>query len=256
MKKFVAIALMLLIAISICAIASAEKFVVTTESDSLNIRLACDHDVILGGLKKGTILNADYTDKYWAYFTYDGQLCCAYKGYLTPAGDGSTPAPKTSKPGPKTSTIVTSRNISLNEASMIYVVSDDVNNCIHVRTRKDTKASSLGELYPGEEVYVIIHGGTWSRVVYEGNYGYVLSKCLEFRGYNLPEEGELYRVKVANGTTLNVRSESKKGDNIVRRLPNGAFVKMMEQYEEWSMIFYDPVNKGFVMNKFITPVEE
>ena len=154
MKKFVVIAVMLLIAISICAVASAEKFVVTTESDPLNIRLASDHSIILGGLKKGTTLNADYTDKFWAYFYYDGQLCCAYKEYLTPVSGSTTP--KTSKPGPTSNATVTSRNVSLNEASMIYVVSDRVNDCIHVRTRKDTKASSLGELYPGDKVYVII----------------------------------------------------------------------------------------------------
>ena len=257
MKRFIALTLAVLIALSLCAVASAEKYVVNTESTPLNIRLASDHSVILGGIAKGKTVNIDYFDKFWGYFTYDGQLAVVYKEYLVKADGSSKPSttPSTSKPGPSSSS-APKKIISINEASMIYVVSDNVNDCIHVRTRKDTKASSLGELYPGDRVFVVSHGYKWSRVVFEGRYGYVLSKCLEFDGYNLPDEGELYQVKVANGTTLNVRVQSDKSSDVIRTLANGAFVKQLEEYPEWSLVYYDLENKGFVMNKFIIPVEE
>ena len=257
MKRFISLTLTVLIALSICTIASAEKYVVNTESTPLNIRLASDHSVILGGIAKGKTVNIDYFDKFWGYFTYDGQLACVYKSYLVKVGDSSTAptTPSTSKPGPSRSS-APKKVISTNEASMIYSVGDEVKDCITVRAKKSSDAKILGRVYPGEYLYVVNVGSTWTRVVYDGQYGFVKTKYIVLSDYNLPEEGALYQVVVKSGTTLNVRASDTKKSDVLRALPNGAYVKVIEQYDLWSKIFYDMENQGFVMNKFIKPVME
>ena len=253
MKKFLLLTFVFILTFCCVSVASAEKYVVNTESDPLRIRLASDHSQILGQFRKGTVIDALYTDRYWAYFYYDGQLAVSYLEYLIPASSSSTTTTTTTSTSHTSS--APARVVSTNEASKIFRVRDSVNDCINARVSKSTSARSLGKLYPGDILYVVNVGYKWTRIVYNGQYAFVLTGCIEEVGPNLPAEGTLYQVQVATGTTLNVRETADRTADILRRIPNGAYVKVLESDEEWSKVYYDAENIGYVMNKFIILVE-
>ena len=145
--------------------------------------------------------------------------------------------------------------VSTDVASKLYSVKDSVRKYITVRTSKSTDARALGKLYPGDLVYVVNVGYKWTRIVYNSQFAFVLSDCIEEYGPNLPEEGSLYTVTVPDGTTLNVREEGRKGSTVLRMIPNGAYVKVLEENDNWCKVYYEIDAIGYVMTKFITPNE-
>ncbi len=256
MKKVLLFTLALVIFLGSTCVASAETFIVTTESDPLNIRLAEDHSQVLGIIRKGKTLKALYTDNYWAYFYYKGKLACAYKSFLTPASSySSAPGPEAPETVKPTKSSSKSKALSTDLASKIYVVKDTIKNYLTVRDAKSTSAYALGKLYPGDILYVVYVGREWTRVIYNGQYGFVLNKYIEEFAPNLPSEGELYRVSVPDGTNLNVREKESTSSKVLRKILDTAYVKVIERGEKWSKVYYSNNDIGYVMNKFIVPVE-
>ena len=69
MKKVFAILLVLCFCFSAMGMASAEKYIINTETDPLTVRDVNDSSNILGQIRKGTVIDVNYTDKFWAYLT-------------------------------------------------------------------------------------------------------------------------------------------------------------------------------------------
>ena len=258
---FVALVMLLLMTSYVIA----DKYIVNTESTQLIVRDPEDSSNILGQVNKGTILDVLYTDKFWAYIEYKGMPGKVYKSYLLPVDSSSTTqtSRKNSSPSRGSSSIskvtVVKKTVSTDDASMVYAVSSSVKNFINVRTDKSMRAKIIGKLYPGDEVYVLKHGIYWSKVVYLEQEAYVLSKYIYFKRSNLPEEGELYSVNVGKNETLNVRATPKKDGKIVAEIGDGVYIKVIEKAgknDEWSLIYYNMKDSGYVMNKFILPQNE
>ena len=102
---------------------------------------------------------------------------------------------------------------------------------------------------------VIKMGKTWTRVVYENQLGFVYTKYLVDLGANLPDEGELYKVKVKGNSTVNVRRDATKKSKTITTLRNGTYVKVFEQSENWSHVYYNVDKIGYIMTKFLEKVE-
>ena len=253
MKKILIMVITLAMLLTTTSISNAETFIVTTKKDPLNIRLAEDHSQILGEIAKGKTLEALYTDSYWAYFYYQGKLAVAYTLYLTSTSNSGPETPST--PTGSSTSSYKPQYVSTDMASKLFVVTDTIRDHLTVRRSKSASSRALGKLYPGDLVYVVNTGSQWTRIVYDNQYAFVLSKYIEEFGPNLPDEGELYKVSVKNGTTLNVREEGNKNSTILRAIPNDAYVKVIEQGEKWSKVYYSNQDIGYVMNKFIVPVE-
>lgn len=257
-KRLIVFLLVLFSIIAITAFASAETYTVSTEIDVLNVRSQIDSDIILGGIRAGKKVEIDYHDKYWGYFYYDGQPAKVYFDYLVPAAGSPEPQEPTSSGTSKKTQKKEAepKFVSDDEAKLVYRVSPKVNYHIKVRAKKSDSAKVIGRLEPGEEVHVVAIGKTWTRIVYDNQYGFVYSKNLVDTGDNLPEGGELYRVKVKGNTTLNVREEDTRKSKIIIRLRNGALVKVFEKQEKWSFVYFNKTDFGYVMNKFIVKVDE
>lgn len=254
MKRVLWLVFLLCFLLTLTTVGLAEKYIVNTEETSLNIRSVEDSSIILGGIAKGKTIDIDYTDKFWAYFTYKGQPAKVYKYYLKPAS-GSPSQGSSINVGSGKSGGSKKNEISTEDASMIYTVSNKVKSYITVRKTKNEYGKILGKVYPGDDVYVIAVGSTWARIIYEGQYGFIKAEYLVNQRYNLPEEGILYRVVVKKNTTLNVREEGKKRGKVIFTLSNGAFVKVIDMQETWSHVYYSMSRMGFVMNKFLEKAE-
>ena len=243
--------------VAIVSIASAETYTVNPDIDKLNIRSQYDSSIILGGIRGGRTIEIDYHDKYWGYFVYDGIPAKVYMDYLVPASGTTTPATPTtshkSSSSPKKEESPT--YVSEDEATLIYYVSEKIQSHINVRNKKSESGKVIGRLDPGDEVLVIKMGKTWTRIVYNNQLGFVYTKYLVDLGANLPDEGELYKVKVKNNTTVNVREEDTKKSKVITTLRNGAFVKVFDQQETWSFVYYSYEDFGYIMNKFLVKVE-
>ena len=257
MKRLIVFLLVLVSVIAIAALANAETYIVNTESEPLNIRSVEDSSIILGGIRKGKTIEIDYHDKFWGYFTYGGIPAKVYMEYLIPA----SAAPSTITVTTSTSTSSrpkkdeTPRYVSEDEATLIYHVTDKIRSHINVRVDKSESAEIIGCLEPGERVLVVAKGKTWTRIIYNNQYAFVYSKYLVDLGDNLPEGGELYKVKVATNTTLNVRKEATKKAKVLTKISNGSFVKVFERQNTWSFVYYTKTDFGYVMNKFLEKVE-
>ena len=260
-KRLLILLLIVLSAIMVVSFASAETYTVTTEIDVLNVRSQADGDIIIGGIRAGKKVEIDYHDKYWGYFTYDGIPAKVYFDYLVPASGSSGKSQGTTytvnnSSKKKETTEKEPERVSIDEADLIFRVSEDVQSHINVRNAKKESAKIIGRLDPGEEVYVVAMGKTWTRIVYNEQYGFVYTKYLVDCGDNLPEEGELYKVKVKKNTTLNVRKESTKKAKVVVKLKNGTYVKLFETDGKWAYICYKKGEFGYVMTKYLVTVEE
>ena len=257
MKRISVFLIVVISILLIAAFASAETYIVNTEQDPLNIRSVEDSSIILGGIKKGKTVNIDYHDKFWGYFTYNGIPAKVYMDYLIPASGYTPPTEPHSTKSSKKTTVVeaTPEYVTVDEATLIYHVTPSIQSHINVRDAKRESAKVIGRLEPNDEVYVVAIGKTWARIVYNNQYGFVYAKYLIDCGDNLPEGGELYQVKVRKNTTLNVRKEDKQRSKVVTKLRNGAFVKVFEKQENWSFVYFTKTDFGYVMNKFIVPVE-
>lgn len=250
-----------LVAVTACAL--AETYYVTTDIDALNVRDAYNSEIIYGCIRAGKKVNVDYIDKQsrWAYLKYDGHDAKVYFAYLTPYGDPCQPdyyGGKTgpAKPAPKKATPVARKYASTDEASMIYRVSYSVKNYLTVRDKKSDNAYALGKVYPGEELYVVRVGKVWARIIYDEGYAFVKCANLEKVDVNLPDEGVLKQVRVSDETTLNVRSGPGKKKSVVTTIPHGAYVKELETEDIWSYVYYSMNDTGYVMTKFLVPVDE
>ncbi len=253
MKRMIAFFLATCLVLGTIGIALADTYIVNTTNEPLNVRDADDSSIIYGHLHKGAKVNITKTDKYWAYFTYNGHKAKVYKAYLTPAK--SSPAPSkqsgtktTKKAAPKTYELVPA---SIDEASMIY----SVERATYVYSYKTEKAEIIGTLSPGTQVYVRNVGKRWTRIVTNGYFAFVHTKDLEFAGTNLPDDGTLFQVKTANGLSLNVREGADRKEKILARIPNGSYVKVISSDGDWSEVYFGPTESGFVMSKFIKDQE-
>lgn len=254
MKKLVVLFVAVVMIVSMVSFANAasfdkpEKFVVNVQT-RLNVRSGPGMKYnVFAQLRNGTVIDVAGYENGWAIVLHDfGHGYAESIGYVDPAYLTRYKGSSSNSGGSHVGTDGTTR----------YTVNADMSGWLNVRKSPSKSAARLGQLYAGDTVYVVSQSGNWSKIVYNGRYAYVMSKYIN-RGVSyteLPEEGELFRVNVASGTTLNVRTGMSKKNPLITRLSNGAYIKVLETYDEWSKICYRTGKTGYVMNQFITPVK-
>ena len=258
MKRFAAILVAFIMIMSMIPIANAaswdkpEKFVVNVNT-RLNVRCGpgLKYDVF-AKLRNGTVIDVAGYENGWAIVLHDfGHGYGESIGYVDP--DYLT------KYNGHSSNCGNSNNGNVSTSGTTkYTVKSSMSGWLNVRKSQSTSSARLGRLYAGDTVYVVSQSGSWSKIVYNGRYAYVMSKYISKPGSNissLPAEGELFVVTVTPGTKLNVRTGMSKSKPMLDRLENGAYVRVIATYGEWSKVYYRSNRTGYVMNKFITPVK-
>lgn len=252
MKRFGVIVLIVVMICSMISLANAasfdnpEKFIVNVNT-RLNVRSGPGMNYnVFAKLRNGTVIDVAGYENGWAIVLHDfGHGYAESIGYVDPAYLKKYNGSSSSGSG--------SNNVTT-EGTTKYTVNADMSGWLNVRKSNSKYSASLGRLYAGDTVYVVSQSGNWSKIVYNGRYAYVMSKYINGGASNLPEEGELFKVRVTYGK-LNVRVGMSKEFDIIARLSNGAYIKVIETYDEWSKIYYKSGRTGYVMNEFITPVK-
>lgn len=248
MKKmlvFVVLVVMFIAMFPIADAADVQKYVVKVDT-RLNVRSGPGKKYdVFAKLRNGTKVDVAGYENGWAIILHDFGFGYAETiGYVDPDYLVKYKGSSTSQGG----------NVSTKNTTK-YIVKKSMTGWLNVRNSMSTTSRRLGMLYPGDTVYVANKGSTWSKIVYNGRYAYVMTKYItKSVAVTLPEEGELYEVNITPGTKLNVRTGMSKKKPILERLEDGARVKVIANYGEWSKVYYNGKRTGYVMNEFIIPV--
>ncbi len=180
MRKVVMVLLVVLTIFGSISVASAEKYIVTTNDSRLNVRLNDDHSKIVGKLAKGQVFEPDYIKGCWAHFTLKGKHVIAYMGYLTKY---STYLKSHGKPssGSGSGSSVSSKPSSLKpfyEYTKAHVKTSGLR--LTVRSAPSFEGKVITWLDNGSTVYVIKKSGSWAKIFYdETHVGYVWADLIK-----------------------------------------------------------------------------
>lgn len=260
MKKFAAFFACIVLIFCVISFADAaswdkpEKFVVNVDT-RLNVRSGpgLEYDVFTT-FRNGTVIDVAGYDNGWAMVLHDfGYGYAETIGFVDPAYlrmyNGGNTNSGSNNSGTYAEYVTT-------EGTTQLKVKESMSGWLNVRKSNSLRAGRIGKLYAGDKVYVASQKGDWYKIVYNGRYAYVMAKYIDgVPTAHLPDEGELFKVNVTPGTKLNVREGMSKKKDVITRLSNGEYIKVVETYDEWSKIYYKSGKTGYVMNKFITPVK-
>jgi len=255
--------------------ASGQAAQVDTEKGGLNMRKNPDQSSrrLLIIPEDGYFTVVTY-GKTWCYAYYNGtygyvmtkfvKLLTA--GTVTPGPDApETTPPETTPPetdAPETDTPV----------SDVYGIVTTEQGRLNLRKQPNTDAGIIKRIDQGKAVKILSYGLTWCFVEYNGTRGYVMTKFLTFtttppaepEAPEAPEEPETpappvsdEKNKYAQVTTeqgsLNMRRSQSTGSSLVRRIPQNAYVKVVQYGSTWCRVVYNGTY-GYVMTKFLTMI--
>ncbi len=148
----------------------------------------------------------------------------------------------------KTST--SSSSSSTNSSSTKNVYTTTVN--LNMRTKASTSGSPILTIPKGKEVQYISKSGSWYRVQYGNQTGYVSSKYLS-EVKTTPSKPETPVVKKYYYTTVNLNLRDKastSGSLLMTILPNEK-VEYVSSHGDWYKVKYDG-KTGYVAKKYLT----
>ncbi len=168
MKRLIAcFAAVVVLALVLPLSALANTYATVAASDVLYLRDEPSTDgEILGRYRHGTKVEILNSTKYrnWAKVRAGGKVGYMYKSYLSAfSSDGKN-----------------SNSSNSNEASgtTMYVRSSN-GGPVNLRRRASTKTSLMARMPVGSKVTVISSGSVWTRVMYDGKDGWVMTKFLK-----------------------------------------------------------------------------
>lgn len=179
-----------------------------------------------------------------------------------------------------------------NEGFWHMIVQTGNTGKLNLREQPKSGTKVLAKYANGTPVVVLQQLGEWGKVLVEGRTGYMMLRFLAPApgGEALPDapaqpdappaqpgqppvqpdtppaqpeqpeqpgSGAMYFIRTGNSGKLNLRAEPKSGAKVLRQLPNGLPVTMLEHLGEWAHVdIYGYV--GYVMTKFLyaAPADE
>ena len=184
MKKILCLVVLAMVILTAATSALAEKYIVVTEKDRLNIRLESDHSQIIGKLNHHQVFEPKYVKGGWAHIDVNGKHGIAHMSYLMKYSDYQKAQGKTSSTGgsgssskPSSTKPTSSKPISECEK---YVVATASGLRLRVRSAASFDSTIMTHLSNGSTVYVIKTSGSWSKIYYDKTHvGYVWAGCIK-----------------------------------------------------------------------------
>lgn len=169
MKRIFVLIAILVFAIGAISFANAasydktEKFVVNVDT-KLNVRCGPGMNYeVFAKLRKGTVIDVAGYKNGWAIVLHDfGNGYAETVGYVDPdylvkyTENSSSECDNTTK----------------------YIVKKDMKGWLNVRSSASKRSGRIGKLYAGDVVHVVSKGKTWSKILYNGKYAYVMTKFI------------------------------------------------------------------------------
>ena len=215
---------------------------VNTVTGGLNLRetpngtriAVIPQNAVIGVITKG----AD-----WSRVKYGDKVGYVMTKFL--ADTTATPAPSTPAPG--------------NTLQCYGKVTTANGGGLNMRSGPATTYGRIASIKNGGVVEVYDKGAVWSRIKYNGTFGYVMSQYLTFSDTRPSEDpdpvvpsGAKAQVTTTAGS-LNMRAGMGKTHAVVTQIPQKAYVEVLTYGPEWCYVSYNGT-KGYVMTGFLTMI--
>ena len=126
-----------------------------------------------------------------------------------------------------------------------------------LRQKASESAKAIKQCKAGTVVAVLEYGSKFCQVDYQGQVGYVFTRCLQFHDSNLQPMGTgmlTYNGKGTGRTTINIRHETSGKSAKIAEWKTGTQVTVFDFADGWYEIEYKGIH-GYVMEKFLTMTE-
>lgn len=215
---------------------------VNTVTGGLNLRetpngtriAVIPQNAVIGVITKG----AD-----WSRVKYGDKVGYVMTKFL--ADTTATPAPATPAPG--------------NTLQCYGKVTTANGGGLNMRSGPATTYGRIASIKNGGVVEVYDKGAVWSRIKYNGTFGYVMSQYLTFSAERPSENpdpvipsGAKAQVNTTAGS-LNMRAGMGKTYAVVTQIPQKAYVEVLTYGPSWCYVSYNGL-KGYVMTTYLTMI--
>ncbi|MCC0635391.1 MULTISPECIES: C40 family peptidase [unclassified Clostridioides] len=126
-------------------------------------------------------------------------------------------------------------------------------NAVNFRKGPGTNNASIGKFYKGDKVEYIGKDGSWVKVKYNGNTGYVHEKYLSINSLgnsNESNDASVKSTKVVTAKGLNFRTGPSTGSSKISTLGYGTEVGYISESNGWSKISSNG-RVGYVSSKYL-----
>ena len=207
-------------------------------SDRLNLRKEPNtSSAVLARIPHGTQLTVTSSENGWYAVQYGSLSGYVASQYLRL--DTQTSAPDTAPGVDSVGTAV----VTLNSGTL------------NLRAEGHATARVIGSLPNGATVAVLDASGTWTRVMYNNQTGYVMSSYLKITLEGSGSSGTTERVATVTlsnrNDILNLRKDPSTSSAVLAKLPHGTELAVVEDGSSWTRVLYQGIT-GYVMNTYVT----
>ncbi len=237
-KRILTFILVLMFALP--AFADSSFFIVSPNSAPVNVRdEPSTKGLIILHLITGTQIEVIDSNGYWTHIRVGDTEGYVQTKYIT----SNDPYQETTDP----------QKVDEEEETVVIRYIQSPNSApVNLRYEASRQSRIISKLITGTEVEVIENDGTWVKIVYNGQEGYVLSEYIvetKPRYINKNDSIILY-VQSDNSFPINLRD--KPGGQIVTRLLTGTEVYLISADEEWAYVTTG-YTEGYIMVKYLVP---
>ncbi|WP_261129630.1 SH3 domain-containing protein [Bacillus sp. Marseille-Q3570] len=154
----------------------------------------------------------------------------------------------------KTNKFSTDQSDNINSSSGKWV-SSNVDG-LNVRSGPDTSFTVLGQIYPHEKFQTIETKGSWTKINYKSNNGWLASWLIQSTSHpTRTETPSTTDQSVVNVASLNVRNGPGTTSNVIGSVSKGDVVEILDIQNGWYKIKFNKGN-GWVAGKYVTKSTE
>jgi cell wall-associated NlpC family hydrolase/SH3-like domain-containing protein len=128
----------------------------------------------------------------------------------------------------------------------------NVSSYINIRDAASEKGEILGKLYSNSVAYILDETGDWYRIASGSVTGYVKKELLT-SGKEAKQMAiqSARRIATVTTTLLKVRKEAKKTSDVVKLVPNGEELDVVNEYKDWVEVELADDVVGYVSPDYI-----
>ena len=225
------------------AVTTIAGFVTVTANDFVNLRADASMSAkVVGTAPAGAVLPALSVSGSWAKVQYNALTAYANTGFLSAV-----------------SAAYPSGNVT--DGGQTAFVRGDATN-VALLASASTDGQILAWLTGGDSVTLLSDDGSWSRVSYQGQTGYIRSDYLTASlspsqtteptpTPSTPAQGTKLAIVTTQSGSLNMRTLPQAGSSIVTTIPRTAQVEVTQQGDTWCGVTYNGYT-GYVMTRYLT----
>lgn len=145
------------------------------------------------------------------------------------------------------------------EDQMLAVVKAHKSGKASLRAKASTKGKVIEKVTTNRIVLVVEKGKTFTKVIHEGQVGYIINTALTYYPVGGVKDGEpaaqpgwvSFRGRLKSGNTVNIRQNGKNGSRILTDFKAGTPIMVFGQDKRWSEIEVGGY-RAYILNEYVT----